>query len=172
MLTNAVYFKADWYRPFRPNSVGDIFHSPAGDVTVPMMRGAGSVWMWSGAGFHAARLRYAGAAHSMIVVVPDLGTFDEFERGLTGAGIAAIFEDSHAVMGHLSMPRFHFATATRLDGALTALGMKDAFLPGVAELSGIDGTRDLYVKAVLHQATIAVDEKGTEAAAATAVVMS
>jgi serpin B len=68
------------------------------------------------------------------------------------------------------MPRFKFETPAALKPMLEALGMKQAFLPGAADFSGMDGTRTLYIQAVLHKAFIAVAEKGTEAAAATAVV--
>ena len=68
------------------------------------------------------------------------------------------------------MPRFTFSTATPLKNVLSIMGMPDAF-GGTADFSGIDGAPDLYVSEVIHQAMIAVDEKGTEAAAATAVVV-
>ena len=111
----------------------------------------------------------------MIVVVPEVGTFDTFERGLTGDRIAGIFDDSHGA----GTGRPVDATVPLRDGrllwsdSLTALGMKGCVpSTGVADLSGIDGTRSLSVRAVLHQATIAVDEKGTEASAATAMVIA
>jgi serpin B len=72
--------------------------------------------------------------------------------------------------GAVTMPRFKFAREASLAQSLQSLGMTDAFVPGVADLSGIDGTTDLYVSDVIHQADIAVDEQGTTAAAATAVV--
>jgi serpin B len=69
------------------------------------------------------------------------------------------------------MPRFKFKSDPGLMAALMALGMRNVFDPSMADLSGIDGTRSLYVSNVIHQATIAVDEKGTEASAATAVII-
>ena len=172
VLTNAVYFKADWQMPFAPSSADGVFHAVTGDVNVPMMRGPEAVWLWSGAGFQAAALPYAGGTTSMVLIVPDAETFDTFEQSLTGESLGAILDgQSAAVLGPVSMPRFKFATKTDLVETLKALGMNQAFVGGLADLSGIDGGSSLFVTDVVHQATIAVDEKGTEAAAATAVVI-
>jgi len=70
----------------------------------------------------------------------------------------------------LSMPRFKIDASLSLKTVLGGLGMPDAFEDGVADFSGIDGARDISLTAVIHQALIAVDEKGTTAAAATAVI--
>lgn len=172
VLTNAVYFNADWQMPFQPKSTNSTFHTAAGDVSVPMMRGPDSLPIWSGDGFVAAALAYVGGTTSMIVIVPDQGTFDAFEQGLTGDRLGAILDAAGgAQLGAVTLPRFKFTTKIDLRQALQALGVKQAFDQVLADLSGIDGERDLFVKDVLHQATIAVDEKGTEAAAATAVII-
>ena len=71
----------------------------------------------------------------------------------------------------LSMPKFKIESSIGLADHLDAMGMKDAFIPGIADFSGMDGTHDLYISAVQHKAFIEVDETGTEAAAATAVVV-
>ena len=71
----------------------------------------------------------------------------------------------------LSMPKFKIESSIGLADQLDAMGMKDAFIPGIADFSGMDGTHDLYISAVQHKAFIEVDETGTEAAAATAVVV-
>ena len=71
----------------------------------------------------------------------------------------------------LYMPKFSFTKEITANDVLDALGMKDAFQPGTADFSGMDGARDLFIQYVLHKAFVAVDEKGTEAAAATAVIV-
>jgi serpin B len=72
----------------------------------------------------------------------------------------------------LGLPKFTFKTAFDLGQQLSALGMPDAFDPNLADFSGMTGGRDLFISKVLHQAYVAVDEKGTEAAAATSVIMA
>ena len=168
VLANAVYFHGDWVTPFHANSPNGAFHAPAGDVSVPMMTGEGNATIWSAAGWSAASLPYAGDTVSMILIVPDAGTFDSFEAGLTADGLAAILAGGQPAGGGLAMPRFKFSRATALADTLAAMGMPDAFMP-TADFSGIDGAMDLHVQAVIHQADIAVDEKGTTAAAATGI---
>jgi serpin B len=170
VLADAVYFHGDWVTPFDANSPNATFHAQAGDVSVPMMTNKeASAALWSGTGWQAAALAYQGATASMILVVPDAGTFDTFEQTLTAAGLAAILTNTQQAFGALSMPRFKFSLSTSLNGTLAALGMPDAFDESTADFSGIDGTKDLHVQTVVHQADIAVDEKGTTAAAATGV---
>ena len=171
VLANAVYFHGDWAVPFGGNSPNGTFHAPSGDVSVPIMKGEGTATLWSGTGWNAAALPYKGGTVSMVLVVPDAGTFDAFESALTADSLAAILANEQHAGGDLYMPRFKFSTAKSLSDTLTALGMSDVFDPTTADLSGIDGAKDLYVQAVVHQADIAVDEKGTTAAAATGVVV-
>jgi len=173
VLTNAVYFNADWETPFNPKSPHGVFHAPSGDIAdATMMSGPENIPLWSGAGFDAAAIPYAGGTTSMVVIVPDAGAFATFEQSLTGDAMGAILDgQSAATPGSLTLPSFKFITKTDLGGTLQALGMQLAFEAGQADLSGIDGTHDLYVSDVIHQATIAVDEKGTVASAATAVIV-
>jgi serpin B len=172
VLTNAVYFKADWVTPFRANSSNGNFNTPGGAVSVPMMQGPDDIFLWSGAGYQAASLPFVGGAASMVLIVPDAGTFDAFETALTVDILDGILTTPSTTLGGLSMPRFKFKQDLSLKAVLAGLGMTDAFSPGTADLSGMDGLHDLYVSNVVHQALISVDEKGTEAAAATAVVIA
>jgi serpin B len=170
VLANAVFFHGDWKKPFDHDRTSNAtFHALTGDVSVPTMRGAHNAALWSGTGWNAAALDYVGDTTSMIVVVPDTGAFDSFEGGLTASGLSAILAGAQPSGGaDLIMPRFKFDTGVALKDALSALGMPEAFSEG-ADFSGINGRRDLHVQAVIHKATIAVDEKGTTAAAATGV---
>ena len=172
VLTNAVYFKADWQRPFDGDSADGTFTTPSGPVTVPMMQGQVSASLWTGAGYAAAALPYAGGTTSMVLIVPDAGTFDAFEAGLTAESLSAVMAgQAGASRGDVRMPRFKFDQHFSVKDQLMALGMTDAFTPGLADFSGIDGAQDLLISDIVHEATIAVDEKGTEAAAATGVVV-
>ena len=170
VLANAVFFHGDWASPFKAPSPNGTFHAPAGDVSVPMMAPADEIngtW-WSGPGWNAAALRYKGDTTSMVLVVPDAGSFDAFEQGLTADGLAALLAPTQTGSAAVTLPRFEFGTATSLNDTLAELGMTDAFSPA-ADFSGIDGATDLSVQAVVHKAVIAVDEKGTTAAAATGI---
>jgi serpin B len=107
----------------------------------------------------------------MVILLPDAGNFEAFESGLTAEEYEQILAamDSQEVI--LSMPKFSFETRYGLKAILAGMGLQAAFDPNAADFSGIDGVRDLYIADAIHKAFIAVDEKGTEAAAATAVVM-
>jgi serpin B len=170
VLANAVYFHGDWVTPFDSNSQNATFHAQAGDVSVPMMTSKNpNAELWSGTGWQAASLSYVGATASMILVVPDAGTFAAFEQSVTADSLGTILFNKQQTYGALSMPRFKFSLATSLNDTLAALGMPDAFDVANADFSGIDGMKDLHVQTVVHQADIAVDEKGTTAAAATGI---
>jgi serpin B len=169
VLANAVFFHGDWKTPFEHDATTNAtFHAATGDVSVPTMRGNFNAALWSGTGWHAAAVDYVGDTTSMVIVVPDAGTFDAFEAGLTATQLAGIFAAGNGTSGDLIMPKFKFDTAVLLEDTLTALGMPAAF-SSAADFSGIDGARDLAVQSVIHKAIIAVDEKGTTAAAATGI---
>jgi serpin B len=169
VLANAVYFHGDWKVPFRKDSPNEIFHALTGDVSVPTMHGEHNAGIWSGAGWSAGALAYMGDTTSMIIVMPDAGTFDNFEAALTPELLGAILAAAQPSGGaDLVMPRFKFGTDVVLNDTLSALGMPDAFNEK-ADFSGIDGGRDLSIQSVIHKAIIEVDEKGTTASAATGV---
>jgi serpin B len=168
VLADAVYFQSDWVLPFT-SSFSATFQAPTGAVTVPTMSGA-PARLWKGIGWNAASVAYQGGTTSMVLVVPDARAFANFEAGLTAEGLSAILAAETSSGGTITLPRFQFSTAQRLNDPLIALGMSDAF-NGAADFSGIDGATDLAVGLVLHQADISVGEKGTTAAAATGVVV-
>jgi serpin B len=169
VLANALFFHGDWKAPFRKDSPTGTFHALSGDVMVPMMYGSGNAAIWAGSGWNAASLSYVGDTTSMIVVVPDAGTFADFESVLTAELLGDILAPAGRIPGaDLILPRFKFATEVSLIETLSALGMPDAF-DDAADFSGLNGARDLRVQSVFHTAIIAVDEKGTTASAATGV---
>ncbi|HYJ40295.1 MAG TPA: serpin family protein [Steroidobacteraceae bacterium] len=169
VLANAVYFHGDWKVKFKKDSPNEIFHTLSGDVSVPTMHGANNAAIWSGAGWNAGVLDYVGNTTSMIIVVPDAGTFAAFESGLTFESLSAILAGAGSGgRADLIMPRFKFSTDVGLNSTLSALGMPEAFSDG-ADFSGINGGRDLRIQSVIHQAIINVDESGTTASAATGV---
>src|SRR6185369_9555544 len=123
-------------------------------------------------GCQAVDIPYAGGDLAMLVIMPGPGTFDAFIASLTPTVLSAITAHLSNKMVDFSMPKFTFSKPSSVDTILRSLGMTDTFDPARADLSGIDGNRDLFVAAVFHQAFIGVDEAGTEAAAATAISIS
>jgi len=182
VLTNAVFLKAPWAEPFAKSATKpETFQLVPGEsIDVPFMHCserlvAGRV----GAGDEAAtacEIPYAGHRLSMVVVVPErvdgldavLGTLDGDWRAKWNGGGDGDVRLRKVV---LALPKWTARKPLGLSGALKSLGMKRAFEAGVADLSGIDGTRDLFVSDVVHEAFVDVSEEGTEAAAATGVVI-
>ncbi len=174
VLTNAVYFKAGWLHPFDEILTRDgVFHLPAGgEKMVPMMTETENFKYIAGKDYQAVELPYYGEELSMLLILPDTGCLASVEQLLTAAEIEGITSSMRIENIRLTLPKFQFTWGTRsLKQALESLGIEDAFDPLRADFSGMDGRRDLFIGDVLHQAFVAVDEKGTEAAAATAVTM-
>jgi serpin B len=171
VLVNAIYFKANWIHQFEPEATRDgAFRLLDGSqVTVPLMHNSMRTGYARGSGWQAVRLPYAGAA-SMIVIVPDEGQFTGIERGLDAAFVRSLQAGLGDAIVDLKLPRWESSSTLDLAPALEALGVADLFVPFVADLTGIAPVEDLYVSAALHQANITVDEEGTEAAAATAII--
>jgi serpin B len=173
VLANAVYFNAAWADPFPPDATrpGPFHLADGTTVDVPLMHLQAGLRAMAGDGYRAVELPYAGGQLSMLVLLPDAGRFGGIEAGLD----AGMLED--AVSGlqydeiNLTLPKFKFEwTAEDLPEAFKRLGMTDAFI-SAADFSGMTGRPDLHIGAILHKAFVGVDEAGTEAAAATVVIM-
>jgi serpin B len=173
VLANAIYFKASWMTPFDPDATAaEPFYELSGDsLDVPMVYADESYRYVEGDGYQAVELPYQSGDMSMLIFLPDEGRFEAFEDGLEPDGIEETLGQMTNGPVHLGLPRFTYESEFSLRDALEGLGMTDAFDPDRADFSGMDGNRDLYIASVLHKAFVAVDEKGTEAAAATAVIM-
>ena len=173
VLTNAVYFNAAWESQFEENSTSPgPFHLLDGaEVSVPMMRQMSGFRYTSGADFEAVELPYDGHELSMVILLPGAGRFESFEDSLDYGVVESAIDGLQGGQVALTMPRFKMETDFNLNDALSALGMSAAFDPPNADFSGMDGGRDLYISDVIHKAFVDVDEAGTEAAAATAVIM-
>ena len=171
VLTNAIYLKAPWLLPFRDGATTDLpFHRLDGSsVDVPLMELGFKLQYTEGDGYQAFELPYINNELAMLVIVPDEGSFSSFESDLDGQTLARIARRLSEAQVNLRFPRFEFRTQLPLAQTLSELGMPLAFDASAADFSGILGSRDLFISAVIHEAFIAVDEQGTEAAAATAV---
>ncbi len=175
VLTNAIYFKASWAEQFSADATQDgPFTLLSGDtVTASMMRTQGpqSLQYAEGPGYQSIELPYTGNEVAMMVILPEAGGFEDFEASFDAARLEQIVSALQPEEVSVRLPKFEFSSDVGLKPVLTKLGMMSAFEPQIADLSGMDGTKNLYIQDVLHKAFVAVDEQGTEAAAATAVIV-
>ncbi len=173
VLTNAIYFNAAWEYPFDKDVTADggFYLLDDGQVIVPMMKQTQSFGYADGEGYQAVELAYDGGELSMVILVPEAGQFQAFEKGLQAERVDAIISDLQLTGVTLTMPRFEFDSEFSLKDTLAGMGMPIAFSGG-ADFSGMTGSPDLSIDAVLHKAFVSLDEAGTEAAAATAVIMT
>ncbi|MBN2388955.1 MAG: serpin family protein [Anaerolineales bacterium] len=173
VLANAIYFKADWQMPFPSDNTNQapFFRLDGTVVQVEMMHNRAYLPYARGENFRAVELPYVGGTAAMDILVPDEGQLAAFEAGLDAETLAMILAELQPVEVELGLPTFTFRSQFSLAGQLAGLGMPEAFDPARADFSGMDGLRDLFISDVIHQAFVAVDEEGTEAAAATAVIM-
>jgi serine protease inhibitor len=173
VLTNAVYFKAAWQNPFEENATQPLpFFLVSGEqVEAPRMHQEERFVYWTdpSLGASAARLLYEQGL-SMLIVLPDEGRLDEVSDALSTELLARIQAESTLTLLDLSMPKWETRFGKSLREVLISLGMEDAFT--VADFSGITPEQGgLRISEVVHQAWVKVDEEGTEAAAATAVLV-
>jgi serpin B len=181
VLTNAVYFNAAWQSPFHKEATADgTFHLLNGSqLTVPMMHQTEHFGYAEGSDYQAVELPYDGSELSMLILLPQSGQFTAFEGSLNANKVAEIIQDLDFKKVSLTMPKFEFTSEFSLVKSLGDMGMPVAFTPPLsdtcspthANFSGMDGKCDLYITDVIHKAFVSVDEAGTEAAAATAVIV-
>ena len=174
VLVNAIYFYGDWAEPFKKESTRpDEFSLTDGTlITVPFMNRQDRYGYYEDPEIQAIEIPYRGNRASMVIFLPKknkpMKAFaDSFDFNHYGEMMDSMkFTDVR-----LSLPKFRVDFKLDLSGTLSAMGMPLAFSQEGADFSGITGKRDLSISNVIHQAFISVDEKGTEAAAATAVTM-
>jgi serine protease inhibitor len=168
VLVNAIYFKGLWASAFDPKQTRPMpFDIGGKKVDVPMMSQKLTARYHESPDAQIVELPYQGGDLSMVIVVPKKELKDlKLDRRHFDGSLSSVTTEEVQVF----LPRFKMTTDFRLDTALKSLGMKDAFSEG-ADFSGMTGSRDFSISAVVHKAFVEVNEEGTEAAAATAVVM-
>ena len=173
VLTNAIYFNAAWQFPFNEEATSDgpFYLLDGGEVIVPMMRQTESFGYAEEDDYQAVGLPYDGGELSMVILLPQADKFEAFESSMDFHRVTEIISNLTSQQVNLTMPKFEFESSFGLKKALTGMGMPIAFSPD-ADFSGMTGSRDLFIDDVLHKAFVSVDEAGTEAAAATAVIMT
>lgn len=174
VLTNAVYFKAAWTHSFKEGATRPAdFFSGADKLSVPTMSQTESFKYGELDGAQVVELPYAEGSLSMVVVLPTAQDgLSALEQSLTGASLDRWTSSLASQQVHVALPKFKMGSSFALANALQGMGMKDAFHEGKADLSGMDGSHKLFLSQVVQKTFIAVDEKGTEAAAATAVMVA
>jgi serpin B len=177
VLADAIWFSGAWSNPFEPDATSDAdFHlSDGATVTVPFMTLRAHLPYTRGDGFQVIEFPYAGSGFTFTVILPDEGQFDTVDAGLDADTLNAALDQLSTTEIDVYLPKFEFDFGASLAEPLQALGMTDAFDPTLADfIDMVDGTppEPLYIGDVLHKAFITVDEKGTEAAAATVVEMA
>lgn len=172
VLVNAIYFKADWLSQFDAVDTYDApFHLLDGtEITVKTMNQGTSMPYYRGDGFQAVELPYAGDTAAMDIFVPDEGNFEAFESSLNSDLFNETTNGLQPSSMMLSLPKFTFESSFNLSDTLKSMGMADAFDADKANFTGMTAENDLFISNVIHKAFVAVDEEGTEAAAATAVI--
>ncbi len=173
VLTNAIYFKGKWASQFKKEQTREMPFkiSAEKELTVPMMTQSEKFGYLQREGLQILSMPYLGEELSMIVLLPaETDGLAALEDSLTLAKLniwlRSLIEEKVIVF----FPRYKIEKKCFLADTLSAMGMKDAF-SDKADFSGMNGRRDLYISNVIHQAFVEVNEEGTEAAAATAVVM-
>lgn len=179
VLTNAIYFKGTWQAPFDEERTEEAAFTllDGNQVNVPMMRQTTSLLYGEDQLMQAIELPYIQPEHatplSMGVLLPkDPAAFSECETALSADYIEKLFTTLRPHKVAVSLPRFYVQGTFSLPETLKNLGMADAFSLPPADFSGITGSQDLYISEVLHKVMLEVNEKGTEAAGASAVMMS
>lgn len=182
VLCNAIYFKGDWANQFKGKATqpADFFVTPGHKIQVPMMSQKMKVRHAALDGCRMVELPYQGGDLAMVVFLPEAKDgLKSLESRIGGTTLSlSSLPDWMAKLDKVreedvvvQLPKFKLSTQFGLKKHLSAMGMPTAFIPN-CDFSGMDGTHDLFISAVVHQAVVEVNEQGTKAAAATAVGMA
>lgn len=171
VLTTLASLDAPWQVPFEAGETGpgDFRLLDGSQIKVAMMHSELKLPVAQGEHFQAFDLQYGGGSLSMLVIVPEEGHFAEVGNRLSPQLLADTLDGLKTESVDLTFPKFAFNDVISLATALQSLGMNDAFHAIQADFSGMDGKRDLYISAMVHKASIRVDEQGSGVHAVTAV---
>ena len=174
VLTNAIYFNGDWASPFKQRSThrAPFQVSPGERVRVPMMYQTGRFGYAHLDGLQVLEMKYKGGDLSMALLLPEkVDGLPALEKDLTPPNLDKWLAALRRTEVQVYVPKFETTAQFELNGVLADMGMPSAFRLGEADFSGMTTQEALFISNVIHKAWVRVDEKGTEAAAATAVVV-
>lgn len=178
VLANAVYFKGTWEREFYPKNTrkADFFlkNTKTEKLQVDMMAMKSFVNLYDGKNYSAITLPYKGGSFEMMIVLPkEIEGLKDLQMSFSPDDAKHIDKNLKNVSAVIKIPKFTFSAATNLKTLLPKVGIKDIFKEGVANFSNLvnEVNRRIYVSEARHKVVIDVNEKGTEAAGATALVV-
>ncbi|MDH7506865.1 MAG: serpin family protein [Candidatus Thermoplasmatota archaeon] len=175
VLTNAIYFKGLWEHPFDPKytSKMDFKINHIETVKVDMMSLSDCSFDYTETDdLQILKLPYKGKNLSMIVILPKENNLSIVDSLLNTLNIKNWYKNFQKTQINIFLPKFKFVAEYNLNNILKDMGMVDAFSEIDADFFGMDGTRSLFISDILHKAFVEVNEEGTEAAAATSVIVT
>lgn len=175
VLTNAIYFKGLWETPFNPQYTSKMnFELGSGEkIKVDMMSLSDCIFNYTETDdLQILKLPYKGNNLSMLVILPKDNDISIIDSLLNSINLQDWNRDLNELKINVNLPKFKFKTEYNLNDVLKNMGMVDAFSEFDADFSGMDGTKSLFVSDILHKAFVEVNEEGTEAAAATSIIVS
>ena len=174
ILTNTIYFKANWTNQFdEKNTHNDTFKLSSGtEVTAPFMHETSYYNYGATRNVQIIEMDYQGDDLSMLIILPKKDKMNDIESEFNKETLEAWKNHMEETRVSVSLPKFKFETKYFMRKDLKAMGMPTAFIPDAADFSGMNGNRELFISHVIHQAYVDVNEEGTEAAAATGIVVA
>lgn len=173
-LVNAIYLSAPWRQPFDEQLTKEkpFYLTDGSKISIPFMEQTQEIPYFVDDSVKMVSLPYSGGHFSMVIVMPAAGTYQQFSNQLGFQKISDSLENLSIGKVEINIPRFRLENDFNLNEILENLGMKLAFIPGQADFSGMEPGHEIYIDQVFHKAFIDVNEAGTEAAAATAILMA
>ncbi len=173
VLTNAIYFKGDWDKVFPKARTlkENFFASQDQKISVDMMHHTEKFGYLEDDRFQVLSMPYKGDAVSLIAFLPrKKDGLEAMEALLNAAVVNEVLGKTKSIKVAVAVPKFKMTSSFQLADVLAKMGMPSLFQPGKADLSGMVATKDMSISKVVHKAYVDVNEEGTEAAAATAVI--
>ncbi|MEO0263005.1 MAG: serpin family protein [candidate division WOR-3 bacterium] len=174
VITNAIYFKGNWLKKFDEKNTKeeDFFVSEEKRIKVPMMKMEKEIFNYfEDDKLQVIEIPYDGEEVSMFIFLPKSLDINSINEYLNYEKFKEIKENIRREEVDIYIPKFKMETKYLLNNVLYEMGIKDAFSEIDADFSGISGKKELFISNVYHKAYIEVNEEGTEAAAATGIVV-